>query len=185
MHQSPQSAALPGAIRQIGYVVRDLDKAMESWIALGVGPWHVMRGLPLDALHRGQPVKANVTLAVSNSGDVQIELIHQEDDTPSVYTEFLASGQEGYQQIAWWVDDLDTAVEATVAATGWPIVWSSDDATSPIRYVYLESPTGPAPVVEIMERSAASDGFAEMVRAASADWDGSRPVRTLGPDGKF
>ena len=32
---NPQ-AALPGAIRQLGYVVTDLDEAMASWLALGI-----------------------------------------------------------------------------------------------------------------------------------------------------
>ena len=36
---------LPGPIRQIGYVVTDLDRAIAGWLELGVGPWFVMRGL--------------------------------------------------------------------------------------------------------------------------------------------
>ena len=30
-------SVLPGPIRQIGYVVTDLDKALASWVELGVG----------------------------------------------------------------------------------------------------------------------------------------------------
>ena len=33
---------LPGPIRQIGYVVTDLDQAMAGWLELGVGPWFVI-----------------------------------------------------------------------------------------------------------------------------------------------
>ena len=40
---------LPGPIRQIGYVVTDLDQAIAGWLELGVGPWFVIRGLPLRA----------------------------------------------------------------------------------------------------------------------------------------
>ena len=36
---------LPGAIRQIGYIVSDIDAALASWVDLGVGPWFVMRGI--------------------------------------------------------------------------------------------------------------------------------------------
>ena len=39
---------LPGPIRQIGYVVTDLDRAIASWLELGVGPWFVMSGLRLS-----------------------------------------------------------------------------------------------------------------------------------------
>jgi hypothetical protein len=45
-------SVLPGPIRQIGYVVADLDGAIQSWIQLGVGPWFVMRGLPMRAVPR-------------------------------------------------------------------------------------------------------------------------------------
>ncbi|MFD4510218.1 VOC family protein [Streptomyces sp. NPDC058464] len=183
MHQSSRAAALQGSIRQIGYVVRDLDEAVGNWLSLGVGPWYVMHGQPLHALYRGQPCTAPLSLALSNSGDLQIELIQPDDETPSIYTEFLASGREGYQQLAWWVDDLDTAVQAVVRATGWPVVWSSDDRKSPIQYAYLEAPTGPAQVIEIMERSAGTDGFAEMLRTAAATWDGSEPIRCMSPNG--
>jgi hypothetical protein len=46
---------LPGPVRQIGYVVDDLDQAMAGWLELGVGPWFVMRALPMQALYRGEP----------------------------------------------------------------------------------------------------------------------------------
>ncbi|MFE6822230.1 VOC family protein [Streptomyces sp. NPDC057690] len=182
MHQHPSSAALPGAIRQVGYVVTDLDRAVEAWLSLGVGPWYVMRGMPVHALYGSEPCQISVSIALSNSGDVQIELLQQDDETPSIYTEFLASGQEGYQQLAWWVDDLDAAVKTIVGATGWPVVWSSDDRKSPLRYAYLQPPTGhPAHVIEIMERTAATDNFAEMLRNAADVWDGNQPVRVRAP----
>ena len=41
---------LPGPARQIGYVVTDLDRAFDGWVELGVGPWFVMRDLPMQAL---------------------------------------------------------------------------------------------------------------------------------------
>ena len=35
----------PGPVRQIGYVVEDFDRWVASWLAAGVGPFYVMRGL--------------------------------------------------------------------------------------------------------------------------------------------
>ena len=63
---------LPGPIRQIGYVVTDLDQAMAGWVELGVGPWLVMRGLPMQALYRGEPCETSLSVAWSNSGELQI-----------------------------------------------------------------------------------------------------------------
>ena len=68
---------VPGPVRQIGYVVTDLDQAMTGWLELGVGPWFVMRGLALQADYRGEPCETTLSLAFANSGEMQIELIQQ------------------------------------------------------------------------------------------------------------
>ena len=90
---------MPGPIRQIGYVVTDLDRALRSWIDLGVGPWFVIRDLPMRALYRGEPCETTLSLAMANSGEMQVELIHQMDDTPSIFTEFLESNGPGLSSI--------------------------------------------------------------------------------------
>ncbi|ABW14106.1 conserved hypothetical protein [Parafrankia sp. EAN1pec] len=170
-------AVLPGAARQIGYIVRDIDQAVRSWLELGVGPWYVLRGQTQTGLYRGRSCTAPLSIAFSNTGDLQVELICQEDDTPSIYTEFLRSGHEGFHQLAWWTDDFDATMRS-VAAAGWPVVWSGD-GDGAARYAYVEPPAGPATIVEIMEVTAATDGIATLVRQAAQDWDGSDPIRTL------
>ena len=37
---------LPGQVRQIGYMVRDIEIAIAGWLEIGVGPWFVIRGYP-------------------------------------------------------------------------------------------------------------------------------------------
>jgi hypothetical protein len=177
MQASYDSAVLPGAVRQIGYIVRDLDHAVASWLSLGVGPWYVLRAVPQSALYRGQPCAVTLSVAFANSGDLQVELIQQEDDTPSIYTEFLASGREGFHQLAWWATDFEAAVRDAQAA-GWPLVWSGGER-GVTRYAYLEPPAGAATIIEIMEVTAATDGMATLVREAAAGWDGSEPIRPL------
>ena len=63
-----------------------------------------MRDLPVRALYRGEPCEMTMSLAMANSGEMQVELIHQLDDTPSIFTEFLASNGPGYHQLAYWTD---------------------------------------------------------------------------------
>ncbi|GAT07127.1 glyoxalase/bleomycin resistance protein/dioxygenase [Mycolicibacterium novocastrense] len=98
-------SVVPGPIRQIGYIVTDIDRAMASWLDLGVGPWFVMRNLPLRGVYRGAPCEISMTLGLANSGELQVELIQQDDDTPSIYTEFLAAKGPGYHQLAYWAED--------------------------------------------------------------------------------
>ncbi|MGV0716913.1 VOC family protein [Mycolicibacterium sp. XJ662] len=168
---------LPGPIRQIGYVVSDLDRALASWLELGVGPWFVMRGLTLTASYRGKPCQVTQSLALSNSGELQVELIQQDDQTPSIFTEFLAAGVEGFHQLAYWAEDFDATMQ-TVAAAGWPVVWSGGEDVG-TRFAYVEPPNRPAAVIEIMELTEVTTGMAQFVRDAAASWDGSDPIRTL------
>ena len=93
---------LPGAIRQIGYIVRDFDQTLDKWVQLGVGPWYVLRGITQSGLYRGEPCTVTLTIGFANSGDLQLEVIHQDDDTPSIYSEFTDAGGDGYHQLAYW-----------------------------------------------------------------------------------
>ncbi len=171
-------APFPGPVRQFGYVVADFDDALSGWLAAGVGPWYVLRGLSQRGLYRGEPCQVTLSIGMTNIGDLQIEVIQQEDDTPSVYTEFLASGRHGFHQLAWWVDDFEAALHAA-QERGWPVVWSGGGDVG-VRFAYLEPDVGPAAVFELTELTDAIAGLDQMIRAATADWDGSDPVRVLG-----
>jgi len=172
------TSPLPGPIRQIGYVVTDLDQALASWVELGVGPWYVMRGLPQRVRYRGEPCEITLSLALSNSGDLQVELIHQECDTPSIFTEFLADGRRGFHQLAYWTEDFDATMRA-VADAGWPVVWSGGEDVG-TRFAYVEPPASPAAIIEIMELTDVTAGMGKFIRDAAAGWDGSDPIRNLG-----
>jgi len=169
--------SLPGPVRQIGFVVEDLDAALESWLAVGVGPWFVLRDLKLRADYRGQPCEVTLSIGLANTGEMQVEVIRQEDATPSIYTEFLAGGREGFHQLAWWTTDFETAVRDATAA-GWPVVWAGGEGG--VRFVYLEPPAGLATVFEISELTEGVAGFNQLIRDAAHGWDGSDPIRTLG-----
>jgi hypothetical protein len=171
-------SVLPGPIRQIGYVVTDLDSALASWIELGVGPWLVIRGLPMRALYRGEPCETMLSLALSNSGELQLELIQQEDDTPSIFTEFLVSHGPGYHQLSYWTKDFEGTMR-DVEAAGWPVVWSGGEGFG-VRFAYVEPPNSPATVVEISELTDAQSASATFIRDAAVGWDGSDPIREMG-----
>lgn len=169
---------LPGPIRQIGYVVSDLDEAIASWVRLGVGPWYVIRGLEMSALYRGEPCGIVLSLALANSGDLQVELIHQDDQTPSIFTEFLAANGEGFHQLAYWTDDFDATMHA-VEQAGWPVAWSGGENVG-TRFAYVEPPNSPATIIEITELTDTTAGLGKFIRDAAASWDGSDPIRGLG-----
>jgi hypothetical protein len=171
-------APFPGPVRQFGYVVADLDDALSGWLAAGVGPWYVMRGLRQSCRYRGEPCEVTLSIGLASIGGMQIEVIQQEDRTPSVYREFLDSGRHGFHQLAWWVDDFEAALQAA-QERGWPVVWSGGEDVG-IRYAYLEPTWGPAAVFELIANTDLMAGVDRMIREATAAWDGSDPVRVLG-----
>jgi hypothetical protein len=170
-----KEGALPGEIRQLGHIVRDLDAAISTWLSLGVGPWFVMRDIVRqDSYFRGQPCPARLSLAFANSGPLQIELIEPRDDVPNLQLEFLQSGREGFHHVAYWTEDFDAALAAGIAR-GWSV-----GQTSGGRSVYFEFPGTVQPFVEVMELNERTAWLTETVSRAAAEWDGSTdPIRSL------
>ncbi|SDG34563.1 VOC family protein [Pseudonocardia oroxyli] len=169
--------ALPGAIRQIAYVVRDMDAAIEEWLGHGVGPWFVLRSFRQHgATFRGRSAEPLLCLAMANSGPLQIELLAQLDDTPSSYREFLDSGREGFHHVSYWTDDFDSSL-ARAAEQPWQVVQQGIS-----RSVYLDTGGATSTLVEIAELTERYRRLTDTVRDAASEWDGvSDPVRELSP----
>ncbi|MFT6645731.1 MAG: hypothetical protein ACJAX5_003380 [Patiriisocius sp.] len=63
-----------GAVRQNGYVVKDIETAMDHWInVMAVGPWYYIKRVKTDYFrYRGADTPAEMSIALANSGDLQI-----------------------------------------------------------------------------------------------------------------
>lgn len=96
------------AIFQHAYLVNDLEEAARRWHELlGAGPFFVARHHKTDRfLYRGEPVEADVSYAFAYCGPTQIQLIQQHDDTPSIYRDMYAHGEEGFHHVAALVSDF-------------------------------------------------------------------------------
>ncbi len=134
-----------GAVCQNGYVVRDIRGAMDHWInVLGVGPWYYIDRVKTDYFrHRGKDSGVEMSIAIANSGALQIELIQQRNDAPSMYMEFLNSGREGLQHMSYWTNDYQALYDArsrSVTRSGMRGRSAARKAASPI------SIRGPIPV---------------------------------------
>ncbi len=169
-----------GEIRQNGYVVRDIEAAMSHWTAvLGVGPFFYFERVPIeDFRYRGAPSNLAVSIALTNSGPLQIELIQQRNDAPSMYRDFLAAGHEGLQHVAYWTRNFD-ADAARLAADGLAVGQSGNIGEAG-RFVYYETQGHPGTVVELSEISGPKGRFFEHIADEAASWDGNEPIRRLG-----
>lgn len=94
-------------IFQFAYVVDDLEAAAARWAAtVGAGPFFVTEHHRGDRFeYRGQQIEADVSYAFGYSGSAQIQLIQQHDDTPSIYRDLYAAGEEGHHHTAFLVHD--------------------------------------------------------------------------------
>lgn len=168
-----------GPARQNGYVVPDLTAAIDGWLGLGVGPWIVYPNIPVDDFaYRGAPGTLDVSIALANSGPLQIELIDQHDSSPSLYRDFLdANPDGGLQHLGYWVDDYDD-VRSSCLDLGWTV--GHEGSIIGGRFAYFDTGFHGGTIMEIAamndERRA---GFARIEELAS-EWDGvDRPTRVI------
>ena len=170
-----------GAVRQNGYVVRDIHAAMTHWIdVMGVGPWYYMDRVKTDWFrHRGQNSAVEMSIALANSGDLQIELIQQRNDAPSMYLDFLREHGEGLQHMSYWSADYQALYDRAIAA-GFTVGHEGQIGGPKGRFAYFETPSHAGTVIEISDISGSKGRFFERVKAAAATWDGADPVRVIG-----
>ena len=170
-----------GAITQNGYVVKDIEAAMRHWIdVLGVGPWYYVERAPIENFrYKGEPSPVHVSIALANSGPLQIELIQPRNDAPSMYRDFLAAGHEGLQHLAYWTKTFEADLARALEA-GYEI-GHSGEVGSPGRFAYLETEGHPGTVVELSDNSGPKGRMFERIAAAARDWDGRDPIRTVWP----
>ena len=169
-----------GKITQNGYVVRDIHAAMEHWInVLGVGPWFFVERVDTDYFrHRGQDSNMEMSVALANSGDLQIELIQQTNDAPSMYKEFLDAGHEGLQHVAYWTKNYQEVYD-TALARGYKVGHEGQIGGEKGRFAYFDTQAHPGSIVEISDISGTKGKMFEHIRQAAVDWDGSDPIRII------
>jgi hypothetical protein len=85
-------------IIQMCYVVPDIRAAMNTWIdKLKVGPWFLLDHFTgTDPKYRGRDSTADVSIAMSFAGHMNIELIQPNDHAPSVYREWIERRGYGF-----------------------------------------------------------------------------------------
>jgi len=113
-------------VAQIALVVRDLDAALERYLAVGYGPFRVYdygRNLARRR-YRGAEGTFSMLLAVTDTSP-QLELV-QPVTGPSIYEDWLTERGEGLHHVGLVAEgDFDAAVDRLVSA-GYPVIQSGD-----------------------------------------------------------
>ena len=87
--------------------MNDLEASIATWNQLfGAGPFMIRPHHQTEWFrYRGTPQEADVSYAFGYLGDVMVQFIQQHDDTPSIYREVFAPGEEGFHHVATLVHD--------------------------------------------------------------------------------
>jgi hypothetical protein len=170
-------SVLFGPVVQQGYIVPDIQAAMQHWIARGVGPFFIenLRGYP--GIYRGEEAKFDLDAAFAYSGDQQIEVIQPLDDSPSIYSGYLRHHPTGgLQHLAVWVDDIEAKrAELEAAGHAYDVVQRYGD-----RHAYLDSVDSPGVMIQLMARNAVIDELFDIIKEGSVGWDGETdPIRQI------
>lgn len=116
-----------GSLDHVGVVVRDMDKAVEHYQSLGIGPFEGITGIvPGERSMRGKPVAPDafrLNEKMAWMGPIRLQLQHPAAGE-SIWKEFLDTRGEGVSHISFRVKNVDQA-EAKLLQKGLKIIYRS------------------------------------------------------------
>jgi hypothetical protein len=161
---------------QMCWVVPDLTVAIESWArSAGVGPFFWIPDTPFtEGTYRGKPADfPAITAAIAYAGDIQIELVRQDDDKPSIFRDLVPPGRSGLHHMALYCGDYEAERDAYLEA-GAELAYEGWIAGSRTSWVDTTSTLGF--MVELLEPSPGRAAFFTTMRDAAARWDGQQAI---------
>jgi hypothetical protein len=167
-----------GPIRQIAYVVGDLEASMRHWLRFsGIGPWTCFRNVMLPGRYRGcdRLVRMHVALGYDER-ETEIELIEVVSDAPSPYQGGDGRPLLGLHHLAWFSDDIDRDI-AVASQRGMRPCFEAGNAVT--RVAYLESPDQPNLLFELIEMNDVMRAGLEARLEAARRWNGAEPIQVI------
>ena len=173
------SIAALGEVMQLAFVPADFDGALKFWTeTMGAGPFFALDHVKLDDLkYRGAPAEIDFSMVLGYWGDIQIELIRQHNDAPSIYKAWRDEGREGLHHVCILVDDMEKA--RAVCAKAGASVAQEGKVQGGGEVIYVDTGGGPGTLVEILKPGPGTPAFFGMIREAARGWDGQDPLRRL------
>lgn len=169
----PRNNPIGGPIDQVGYLVGDIDAAVERWHRLfGIAPWTIYRGTHLTGSYEGRDTEVTFDVALSYRGSVQIELIALTGGGASPYSDADGTHRKGIHHTAWVVNDCEAARQALERRGLVTAFVAGNDA---VDVAYLRSEDDPGAYFELIE----GEGMREMIDAGIAqakDWREGDPL---------
>jgi len=164
---------------QLGFLVEDIREAMDSFTKhINAGPWFLMERIQIrNVNYRGRVTQINASLAYGNSGHVQVELIQQHDDVPSVFTEVIRTRGYGLHHQGIAVRDFDAELNRLKDMGHEVAAYAVNDI--PSRAAFLDTKGKFPTMIEVMETNETVEAMFTAIYHASVGWDGRDSVRPI------
>jgi hypothetical protein len=164
---------------QMSYLVPDIQSAMGVWVdKLKVGPWFLLDHFTgTDPTYRGGASLADVSIAMSFAGHMNVELIQPNDAEPSVYREWIERRGYGFHHWGRATANFDRDMRQ-YQDSGHELAFLAG-VPSGGRIAYMDT-TGILPgFVELIELGGGFEAVFSKFYRASIGWDGTDPVRSF------
>jgi catechol 2,3-dioxygenase-like lactoylglutathione lyase family enzyme len=180
-------------LHHMGYWVDDLDEAVDRAVrTLGVGPFLVHRHVRFasftlaDGTEVTDPDYFDHTAAFAAWGPVVLELAQVHTVHPDLAAAYGIEGTDGLGgrysgqvgHVSWVVDDL-TAETRRLEAVGCPLIHTSNLGAVSVAW-HHGGQLFPHPI-EVHLAGAPILGMHTRLAALAQGWDGTRPLRPMGP----
>ncbi len=168
-----------GPITQVAYVTRDFRASLDFKIrCMGVGPWFVQERAIHTHNYRGEAVQFSMSVGLANSGGLQLEIMEQHDDAPTIYSAAMQRSfvRDVQHHICMWPEAYDEKL-ADALAHGYRA--EQDGGNHRGRFIYLSHPAHPEHMIEFTEATPGRRAFNGAIAAAAQNWDGRDPIRTF------
>ena len=161
---------------QLCWVVPDIQAAMASWTrSAGVGPFFFFENVTFEnGRYRGRPAQmAQHQAAIAQAGDLQIELVCQDNEDRGVFRDTHRRGEFGLHHMALICDDYEAERDAYLEA-GAELAFEGRTGTS--RTAWVDTSPTLGFMVELLEPSATREAAFAGMRQAADTWDGTTRV---------
>ncbi|NJO32260.1 MAG: VOC family protein [Rhodospirillales bacterium] len=162
---------------QAAYVVGDLEASVSRWVDLfGAGPFYASGEIEFEYQYRGAPAHVRVSGAIGQYGDLQIELIQQHCERPSLYRDLAAGASDALHHMAILANDVD-ATARWYEEAGLSV--ASRMEFGGMRVAHIDARAALGFMVELMQEGEMASKMLALTRRSSLDWNGIDPLRNM------
>lgn len=150
---------------------------MKKWLnTVEIGPFFVLEAETTNGKFRGDPRNLALRAAMAQCGPMQVELIQQAGDGPTVYSEMYDNGASGFHHLAYVVENMDEEI-ASFRAKGVEVAFIGE--VGPLIFAYFDTRKQLGYYTEVLQHEPGVMAMFDDISDAAATWDGSNPIRIV------